>query len=116
MKVENWEKLRLIEERPGVYHKRTYGDKVQIQYLIFDPGGEVAKLHSHPTSEQFFIVETGEWMITIGSEKRKITQKDIVHVPAGAYHNIELLSDETSRCLEVFCPPLQEDMKADGLG
>jgi mannose-6-phosphate isomerase-like protein (cupin superfamily) len=115
MKVENWENLKLIEERPGVYHKRTYGDAVQVQYLIFDPEGEVAKFHNHPKNEQFFIVETGEWMITVGKEKKKITSGDIVHIPAGVYHTIELLSNETSKCLEVFCPPLEADMKADGL-
>lgn len=106
MRVENWERVELLKDRPGVSHKRVIGDNVQVQYLIFEPGGEVAKYHSHPKSEQFFIVETGEWEITVGEEKRKITPGDIVHVPAGVYHTIELLSKETSRCLEVFCPPI----------
>jgi hypothetical protein len=53
MKVENWENLKLIEERPGVYHKRTYGDAVQVQYLIFDPEGEIAKFHTIRRASSF---------------------------------------------------------------
>ncbi len=115
MKVENWENLKTIQCRPGVYHKRTYGDGVQVQSLTFDPDGEVAPFHNHPKSEQFFIVQTGEWLIRVGDEEKKITPGDIVHIPAGVYHNIELLSDKPSKCLEVFCPPNEDDLKADGL-
>ncbi|MBW2206981.1 MAG: cupin domain-containing protein [Deltaproteobacteria bacterium] len=53
--------------------------------LTFDPDGEVAPFHNHPKSEQFFIVQTGEWLIRVGEEEKKITPGDIVHIPAGVY-------------------------------
>ena len=113
MSFYNWDKLPLTHDRPGVSHRRIFGDNIQIQHLLTEPGGTPSKLHNHPDHEEFFYIQAGEWDFTLEGETRCVGPGDVVHVKAGAMHTLKLLGVEPGMALEVFYPILNEDMAKD---
>ena len=90
MSFYNWDMLPLSHDRPGVAHRRIFGDNIQMQHLITEPGGTPSKLHNHPDHEEFFYIQAGEWEFTLEDEVRRIGPGDVVHVKAGAMHTLRL--------------------------
>ena len=39
MSFYNWDMLPISPDRPGIVHRRIFGDEIQIQHLISEPGG-----------------------------------------------------------------------------
>lgn len=113
MSFYNWEMLPVTHDRPGVTHRRIFGDNIQMQHLMVEPGGEPAKMHNHPDHEEFFYIQAGEWDFTLDGETRRLAPGDVVHVKAGAMHTLKLLSDEPGMALEVFHPVLNQDLAKD---
>jgi mannose-6-phosphate isomerase-like protein (cupin superfamily) len=113
MSFYNWDALPLTHDRPGVTHRRIFGDNIQMQHLIVQPGGEPAKLHNHPGTEEFFYIQAGAWAFTLGDEVRNVGPGDVVHVKAGTMHTLRLLSDEPGMVLEVFHPIWDTDLAKD---
>jgi uncharacterized cupin superfamily protein len=110
MSFYNWDMLPLSHDRPGVAHRRIFGDNIQMQHLIVEPGGEPAKMHNHPNTEEFFYIQAGEWDFTLDGETRRVGPGDVIHVKAGAMHTLKLLSDERGMALEVFYPIWNADL------
>lgn len=106
----NWDMLPLTHDRPGVAHRRIFGDRIQMQHLITEPGGTPSKLHSHPDHEEFFYIQAGEWEFTLADEVRRIGPGDVVHVRAGVMHTLRLVSEEPGMALEVFHPPWNPEL------
>lgn len=113
MSFYNWDMLPVTHDRPGVSHRRIFGDNIQIQHLITEPGGTPSKIHNHPDHEEFFYIQAGEWEFTLGDETRRIGPGDVVHVKAGVMHTLKLLGDEAGMALEVFTPLLNAEMAKD---
>ncbi|MEE9275501.1 MAG: cupin domain-containing protein [bacterium] len=113
MSFYNWDMLPLTHDRDGVSHRRIFGDNIQIQHLLTEPGGTPSKLHNHPDHEEFFYIQAGEWDFTLEGDTRRVGPGDVVHVKAGAMHTLKLLGDEPGMALEVFHPILNEDMAKD---
>jgi quercetin dioxygenase-like cupin family protein len=113
MRFYNWDLLPLSHDRPGVAHRRIFGDQIQMQHLLVEPGGEPAKLHNHPNHEEFFYIQAGEWEFTLEDDVRRIGPGDVVHVKAGAMHTLRLLSNEAGMVLEVFHPIWNADLATE---
>ncbi len=109
----NWDMLPLTHERPGVSHRRIFGDTIQMQHLLTEPGGTPSKLHNHPDEEEFFYIQAGDWEFTLEGDTRTLTPGDVVHVPAGAMHTLKLVSDEPGMALEVFSKIHNPEMAKD---
>jgi len=110
MPFYKWDKVPAESNRPGVTHVRLFGEKVQVQKLIVQPGGEPAKPHSHPGNEQFFLIMEGEWEFTLDEEKRKVTPGDVIHVLPGQMHSVRLLSDKPAYLIEVYHPIWSQEL------
>ncbi len=99
----NWDILPVTHDRPGVSHRRIFGDEIQMQHLITEAGGTPSKMHNHPAKEEFFYIQAGEWDFTLEGDTRRLKPGDVVHVPAGAMHTLQMMSkDEPGMALEVF--------------
>ena len=114
MSFYNWDELPLTPARPGATHRRIFGDNIQMQHLIIEPGGQSGKLHNHPDHEEFFYVQEGEWEFTLEDETRPVGPGDVIHVKKGQMHHMRLLSDEEGgMVLEVFCPIHNPELAKD---
>lgn len=90
MPFYKWDKVPAEANRPKVTHRRLFGENIQVQQLIVEPGGEPSKPHSHPGLEQFFVIMEGEWEFTLDDEKRKVGPGDVIHVLPDQIHTARL--------------------------
>ncbi len=81
---------------------------VTVTHVAMAPGA-VSPRHSHPGSEQIWIVESGTATLLWGEDKRReIKAGDLVRTPRGHVHGIENTGAVPFLYLTVTCPP--EDM------
>jgi quercetin dioxygenase-like cupin family protein len=113
MSFYNWDMLPLTNERPGITHRRIFGDNIQMQHLITEVGGTPSKIHNHPDKEEFFYIQAGEWDFTLEGETRRLGPGDVVHVAAGAMHTLKLVGYEAGMALEVFSESHNPELAKD---
>ncbi|MFP5281939.1 MAG: cupin domain-containing protein [Actinomycetes bacterium] len=72
--------------------------------LTLEPG-EVVTEHWHPYSEEFLYCVSGDVLVTLDGEERRLAGESAVHIPIGVRHRIVNDSDRTA--FFVFtCGPL----------
>ncbi len=72
--------------------------------LTLEPG-EVVTEHWHPYSEEFLYCQTGDVLVTLNGEERRLTAESAVHIPIGVKHRI--VNDTSTTAFFVFlCGPL----------
>ena len=109
----NWDMLPVTQEGPGLNYRRLFGDHIQLQHLIAEPGGTPPELHQHEGVEEFFYIQAGEWEFVLGKETRKVGPGDVIHVPPGETHTIRLTGYEPGMVLEISHPILHPEMAKD---
>ncbi len=72
--------------------------------LTLQPG-EVVTEHWHPYSEEFLYCQSGEVLVRLDGEERRLTAESAVHIPIGVRHRI--VNDTAAPATFVFfCGPL----------
>jgi putative monooxygenase len=72
--------------------------------LTLEPG-EVVTEHWHPYSEEFLYCQSGDVLLTLDGEERRLTAESAVHIPIGVRHRIH--NDSPATASFVFlCGPL----------
>lgn len=89
---------------PGRERYLGYTDKLMMVVIDFHdgPASEPDPPHSHP-HEQVSYVVTGELVVHIGEESKKLGPGDIFTVPPGIPHTVRLLSKHV-RLVDTFTP------------
>lgn len=90
---------------PGVKITTTWGDRVMMSFVDFEPHSEVPA-HDHP-HEQMGMVLDGEFEFTIGGETRIVSAGDCYCVPSGIVHSVKV-GDGPARALDIFSPPRED--------
>jgi putative monooxygenase len=68
--------------------------------LTLEPG-EVVTEHWHPYSEEFLYCHSGDVLVTLDGEERRLTAESAVHIPIGVRHRI--VNDRSAPAFFVFC-------------
>ncbi|RBY75100.1 cupin domain-containing protein [Geodermatophilus sp. TF02-6] len=68
--------------------------------LTLQPG-EIVTEHWHPYSEEFLYCVSGDILITLDGEERRMVAESAVHVPIGVRHR--LVNDTDTPAFFVFC-------------
>jgi putative monooxygenase len=72
--------------------------------LTLEPG-EVVTEHWHPYSEEFLYCQSGDVLVTLDGEERRLVAESAVHIPIGVRHRI--VNDGPGTATFVFlCGPL----------
>ena len=72
--------------------------------LTLEPG-EVVTEHWHPYSEEFLYCQSGDVLVTLDGEERRLVGESAVHIPIGVKHRI--VNDSATTATFVFlCGPL----------
>ncbi|MFQ5914489.1 MAG: cupin domain-containing protein [Nitrospinota bacterium] len=92
----------------GTVNRRLIGAAKNFHLVMgtLEKGAE-AKRHSHPDLEQGMYVLQGRALIEIGGEGKEVGPGGVVFLPAGLPHRVEALSEEPTRLLIVYSPPLK---------
>ena len=95
--------------------KAITGDKLQLIWARFEPGGEY-EIHSHPHEQFSFMVE-GKMRLFVGDQEKIVGPGDIWYAPPNVVHGGELLGDDPVIFIDVFTPireDVLEEMKERG--
>ena len=110
MKVfHNWNELEAVDHGlPSSLCKikAITGDKLQLIWARFEPGGEY-ETHSHP-HEQFSFMLGGRMLLTVGDEQKEVGPGDIWYAPPNVVHGGKLVGDEPVTFIDVFTPVREE--------
>jgi len=91
-----------------VWHENEPDALITMTRVTMEPG-TVSTRHSHASSKQTWIVESGRaTLLLAGSETAELGAGDIIRTPAGDVHGIENTGSEPFVYLTVTAPP--EDM------
>lgn len=105
--VFDWGRLQWLSEP-----KVTGADKFVLGVVTIEPGKGHLR-HNHPEMEEILYVIEGEGtqMVDIGGEqRRRVGPGDLIHLPAGVFHETVNTGDKTMRFLVVFGPTGQEQI------
>lgn len=75
------------------------------QLMLIDRHRAAPKGHSHSNEQMIFLLE-GSARFRVGDEERVVGPGQVVHIPPGVHHGLELLSPRL-KYVEVFSPPLE---------
>lgn len=90
--------------------KMITGDKLQLIWARFEPGGEY-ETHSHP-HEQFSFMIAGRMLLHVGGQKKEVGPGDMWYAPPNVVHGGTLLGDEPMIFVDVFTP-IREEVLAE---
>ncbi len=103
----DWGRLQWLSEP-----KVTGAEKFVLGVVTIEPGKGHLR-HNHPDMEEILYVIEGEGtqMVDIGGEqRRRVGPGDLIHLPAGVFHETVNTGDKTLRFLVVFGPTGQEEI------
>ena len=88
-----------------------YTENLMIVVIDFYDGPKDAPdpLHSHPHEQVSYVAE-GELIFVLNDEKTRLGPGDVVLIPSGAPHSIQLLTEHV-RLIDCFTP-IREDFLA----
>jgi putative monooxygenase len=68
--------------------------------LTLEPG-EIVTEHWHPYSEEYLYCSSGDVLVTLDGDERRLTAESAVHIPIGVRHRI--VNDGPTTAFFVFC-------------
>jgi mannose-6-phosphate isomerase-like protein (cupin superfamily) len=86
------------------------GTKLQLTLMSIEPGDDIG-LEVHHDHDQFLRIESGEGRVRMGPAEddlpfeRRVTDDDVVIVPAGTWHDIVNTGDEPLKLYSIYAPP-----------
>ncbi len=107
--AENWDKLSWIEVEPKVRRKVLHAATCTVALVELSPGAPLG-LHSHP-HEQFSTIRGGTAEFILGDEALRVGPGDMLRIPPGLEHGVNVLGDVPVIILDFFVPK-REDFTA----
>ncbi|HTU55360.1 MAG TPA: mannose-1-phosphate guanylyltransferase/mannose-6-phosphate isomerase [Acetobacteraceae bacterium] len=72
----------------GFYESLMLGERFQVKRIVVKPGG-ILSLQKHFHRAEHWTVVEGSALVTVGGEKRLVSENESVFVPLGAVHRME---------------------------
>ena len=85
--IEKFTIATVAEQSPDFRRVLWTGSKTQLVIMTIPPGGEIGE-ETHPDTDQILTFVSGTGEARVGPDARKVTQGDLVVVPAGTQHNV----------------------------
>jgi quercetin dioxygenase-like cupin family protein len=109
MKLYRWSVMEKEQMNPGVARQVIHTDRMTIARVHLQKGGIVAG-HRHP-NEQVTMLEQGRLCFTIEGQSTVLEPGCILHIPSGAFHQVEALEDSVA--VDVFTPPREDWIRGE---
>jgi quercetin dioxygenase-like cupin family protein len=106
-------KSESVPEKISPVHERRLDHLDNLMVVVCDfsngPWTLPDKPHNHP-HEQITYVEKGELYFFIGEEKHHLVEGDLVSIPSGIFHTIQIISKNV-RLIDSFTPVRSDFLK-----
>jgi len=77
------------EFRPwGWFETLVVGERFQVKRIIVNPGAALS-LQSHVHRSEHWVIVNGSALVTVGEEKKMLTENQSIYVPLGTVHRME---------------------------
>ena len=98
------------DHRPwGWFETLVVGDRFRVKRIVVHPGGALS-LQSHMHRSEHWVVVEGTALVTIGTEKKLVSENQSVYIPVGDKHRLENPGKVPMALIEVQTGPyLGED-------
>jgi mannose-6-phosphate isomerase-like protein (cupin superfamily) len=106
--VEHFRIATVAEESPDFRRVLWTGEHTQLVIMTIPPGGEIGE-ETHDENDQLLTFVSGSGEAIVSGQKRKVTQGDLVVVPAGRKHNFINTGDNPLVLYTVYGPPDHAD-------
>lgn len=102
--MEHFTIATVAEQSPDFRRVLWTGRHTQLVIMTIPPGGEIGE-EVHEETDQILTFVSGTGEATVSGEKRKVTQGDLVVVPAGRTHNFVNTGENPLILYTVYGPP-----------
>ncbi|BCB81708.1 hypothetical protein GCM10022251_15540 [Phytohabitans flavus] len=106
--MEHFTIATVAEENPDFRRVLWTGQHVQLVIMTIPPNGEIGE-EVHENTDQILTFVSGVGEATVGGRTRKVTQGDLVAVPAGTKHNFVNTGPNPLVLYTVYGPPEHAD-------
>jgi mannose-6-phosphate isomerase-like protein (cupin superfamily) len=106
--MEHFTIATVAEENPDFRRVLWTGRHVQLVVMTIPPGGEIGE-EVHEGTDQILTFLSGVGEAKVGGRTRKVTQGDLVAVPAGTKHNFTNTGPNPLVLYTVYGPPEHAD-------
>ena len=96
------------EKSPDFRRVLWTGEHTQLVIMTIPPGGEIGE-EVHEDTDQILTFVSGTGEAIVSGESRKVTQGDLVVVPAGQKHNFRNTGENPLILYTVYGPPEHAD-------
>lgn len=86
-----------------------YDDKIMMVLVHFDKGG-IGKRHKHHHSQTTYVV-SGKFEVTVGDDKKILSEGDGFYIPPNIEHGAVCLDD--GKLVDVFSPVREDFMEGE---
>lgn len=94
-----------VTSRQLIFPENSRSERVTVTHATVDVGA-VNPVHSHPSSEQIWIVVAGSGeLLLAGEERLRISEGDVVRFEDGERHGFENTGDTPFSYISVTSPP-----------
>ena len=91
----------LFEHRPwGKFMTLTSGDQFHVKRITVNPNG-ILSLQSHSFRSEHWVVVEGIATVTLGDQKRTLSENESVYIPVGTKHRLENRESKPLTIIEV---------------
>lgn len=110
MKKGYKENIENLTQENNYFRKVLYtGGSLQLVLMSLRPLEEIG-LETHHENDQFFRFESGNGKVIINDSEYKVSDGDVVVIPAGSQHNIINISEgEDLKMYTIYTPPHHKD-------
>lgn len=110
MKKGYKENIENLTQENNYFRKVLYtGHSLQLVLMSLKPLEEIG-LETHHENDQFFRFESGNGKVIINDSEYKVSDGDVVIIPAGSRHNIINTSEgEDLKMYTIYTPPHHKD-------
>jgi mannose-6-phosphate isomerase-like protein (cupin superfamily) len=102
--MEHFTIATVAEANPDFRRVLWTGEHVQLVIMTIPPGGEIGE-EVHEDTDQILTFVSGVGEAKVGGRTRKVTQGDLVAVPAGTKHNFINTGPNPLVLYTVYGPP-----------
>lgn len=97
------------QDMPGRTRKLVVGKNLMMVFV--ERHEERPHDHAHENEQMLYLLD-GRAICRLGDEEREIGPSQVVHVPSGMNHHLELLTP-TNRYIGIYSPPREAVIKAE---
>ena len=100
--LQSLDTIKTPSDYENIYIRKLYSDSLVSSFVIFIK--KEVKAHKHVTHSEHVYILDGEGEMMVGDKKRTVKKGDIVFIPKGTVHSLNVTSNTPVKVLSMQAP------------